>query len=87
MKELASNHAEVNTQVLDRIGDWKHYLKEAVLQRSATEGKQVSKAGTERLCVGIDLHKTQFTACALSETGEYLLEKKYLTKEEGYQEF
>jgi len=87
MRELASNHAEVNTQVLDRIGDWKHYLKEAVLLRSATEGKQMSKAGTERLCVGSDLHKTQFTACALSETGEYLQEKKYLTKEEGYHEF
>jgi hypothetical protein len=31
MNELASNHAEVNTRVLDRIGDWKHHLKEAVL--------------------------------------------------------
>ena len=31
MNELASNHAEVNTTVLDRIGDWKHHLKEAVL--------------------------------------------------------
>ena len=31
MNELASNHAEVNTTVLDRIGDWTHHQKEAVL--------------------------------------------------------
>ena len=35
----------------------------------------MSKAETNRLCVGIDLHKTQFTVCALNEEGEYLLEK------------
>ena len=40
-----------------------------------------------RLCVGIDLHKTQFTVNALNEDGEVLLEKKYSTKEEGYKEF
>ncbi len=40
-----------------------------------------------RLCVGIDLHKTQFTTCALTEEGECLLEKKYRTIEEGYTEF
>ena len=47
----------------------------------------MSKTETGRLCVGVDLHKTQFTVCALSEDGEYLLEKKYPTKEEGYREF
>ena len=40
-----------------------------------------------RLCVGIDLHKTQFTTCALTEEGECFLEKKYPTTEEGYKEF
>ena len=39
------------------------------------EGKIMSKAETNRLCVGIDLHKTQFTVCALNEDAEYLLEK------------
>ena len=39
MNELASNHAEVNTTVLDRIGDWKHHLKEAVLLEN-NEGKE-----------------------------------------------
>ena len=47
----------------------------------------MSKTETSRLCVGVDLHKTQFTVCALSDDGEYLLEKKYPTKEEGYNEF
>ena len=40
-----------------------------------------------RVCVGVDLHKTQFTICALTEEGECLLEKKYRTIEEGYTEF
>ena len=51
------------------------------------EGKTMSKTESSRLCVGVDLHKTQFTVCALSEDGAYLLEKKYPTKEEGYSEF
>ena len=47
----------------------------------------MSKTENERLCVGVDLHKTQFTVCAMSEEGEYLLEKKYPTTEEGYEVF
>ena len=47
----------------------------------------MGKTETGRLCVGVDLHKTQFTVSALSEDGEYLLEQKYPTKEEGYSEF
>ena len=47
----------------------------------------MSKAESNRLCVGVDLHKTQFTVCALDEGGEYLLEKRYQTTEEGYEEF
>ena len=33
----------------------------------------MSKAEISRLCVGVDLHKTQFTVCAVNEDGEYLL--------------
>lgn len=47
----------------------------------------MSKAETNRLCVGIDLHKTQFTVCALNEDAEYLLEKMYRTKADGYNDF
>ena len=31
----------------------------------------MSKTETNRLCVGIDLHKTQFTVCALNEEAEF----------------
>ena len=42
----------------------------------------------DRTCVGIDLHKTQFTVCAIrSVTGEVVHEQRYPTTEEGYQEF
>ena len=47
----------------------------------------MSKTENGRLCVGVDLHKTQFTVCAMNEEGEYLLEGKYPTTEEGYEEF
>lgn len=39
----------------------------------------------ERLCVGVDLHKTQFTVCAVLEDSEVILEAEvYRTTEEGY---
>ena len=47
----------------------------------------MSKTENGRLCVGVDLHKTQFTVCAMNEEGEYLLERKYPTTEEGYEAF
>lgn len=37
--------------------------------------------------VGIDLHTTQFTVCALTPAGEILHEKMYPTTEEGYRGF
>ena len=56
-------------------------------EREKTEGKDMSKTENGRLCVGVDLHKTQFTVCAMNEEGEYLLERKYPTTEEGYEAF
>ena len=47
----------------------------------------MSKTENGRLCIGVDLHKTQFTVCAIDEEGEYLLERKYPTTEEGYEVF
>ena len=41
----------------------------------------------ERLCVGVDLHKTQFTVCAVLEDSEIVLEEVYKTTEEGYKAF
>ena len=40
-----------------------------------------------RLCVGVDLHKTQFTVSALTEDGEVVLQEAYRTTPDGYTEF
>ena len=41
-----------------------------------------------RICVGVDLHKMQFTVHAVSEeTGEMVLNGVYLTNNQGYKEF
>ena len=47
----------------------------------------MGKTGESRLCVGVDLHKTQFTVCAVNEDGEILLECVYPTSTDGYQTF
>ena len=72
--------------MLDRIGDWKHHPKEAVLLENMRR-KIMSKAEESRLCVGVDLHKTQFTVCAVNEDGEFLLEGMYPTSSDGYEAF
>ena len=56
-------------------------------EREKRRKEKMSKTENGRLCVGVDLHKTQFTVCAMNEDGEYLLERKYPTTEEGYEEF
>ena len=56
-------------------------------EREKRRKEKMSKTENGRLCVGVDLHKTQFTVCAMNEEGEYLLEGKYPTTEEGYEEF
>lgn len=47
----------------------------------------MSKAEISRLCVGVDLHKTQFTVCAINEDGEIIIESEYPTSTDGYDEF
>ena len=87
MNELASNHAEVNTSSVRSDRRLEASPERGCLADKAMEGKEMSKTENSRLCVGVDLHKTQFTVCAMNEDGEYLLEKWYPTKEEGYSEF
>lgn len=69
------------------MGDWKHYPTEAVLLRSFYGGSKMSKKEERRLCVGVDLHKTQFTVSALTEDGEVILQGEYRTTPDGYSEF
>ena len=41
-----------------------------------------------RICVGVDLHKLQFTVSAVNEeTGELVLNGVFKTNSEGYGEF
>lgn len=40
-----------------------------------------------QLSVGVDLHKTQFTVCALAPSGEVVLEQEFETTSEGYDAF
>ena len=41
-----------------------------------------------RICVGVDLHKLQFTVCAINEnTGEVLVQDVFKTDTQGYQAF
>ena len=47
----------------------------------------MGKTEESRLCVGVDLHKTQFTVCATNGDGEILLEEMYPTSSEGYEAF
>jgi transposase len=47
----------------------------------------MSKTEECRLCVGVDLHKSQFTVCAITEDEEIILEGVYRTSETGYAEF
>ena len=48
----------------------------------------MSKAEKNRMCVGVDLHKTQFTVCALDEgTGTVELECEFRTNADGYEDF
>ena len=61
---------------------------EAVLLTKNEGRKTMSKTeNQERLCVGVDLHKTQFTTCALSEDGEIVFRDVNHTDKEGYKAF
>ena len=79
-----------STERSDRIGDWLGLSNRSCLAVKLQEGeKEMSK--TERLpriCVGVDLHKLQFTVCAINEeTGEVVLTGVFKTNSEGYKEF
>lgn len=54
-----------------------------MLETKESEAERMER----RLCVGIDLHKTQFTVCAMREDGLVTMEGKYPTSETGYAEF
>lgn len=72
-----------------RMGDWLRLPNRSCLAEKTSGGLPMSKTEehVERLCVGVDLHKTQFTVCAVLEDSEFVLEEVYKTTEEGYKAF
>ena len=78
-----------SAEMSDRIGDWLGLSNRSCLAEKRKEDKAM-KEMTElpRICVGVDLHKAQFTAHAINEeTGEVVLTGVYRTESQGYKDF
>ena len=74
----------------DRIGDWLGLPNRSCLAEK-TKGRPNAMRKTEdlpRICVGVDLHKLQFTVHAVNEeTGEMVLNGVFRTDSQGYKGF
>lgn len=78
-----------SAEMSDRIGDWLGLSNRSCLAEK-TKGEKAMRQNSElpRICVGVDLHKMQFTVHALNEeTGEVMLTGVYRTDNQGYREF
>ena len=78
-----------SAEMSDRIGDWLGLSNRNCLAEKP-KGRKVMRQSNElpRICVGVDLHKMQFTVHAMNEeTGEVMLTGVYRTDCEGYKEF
>ena len=73
----------------DRIGDWLGLSNRSCLAEKP-KGRKTMRQSKElpRICVGVDLHKMQFTVHAMNEeSGEVMLTAVYRTDNQGYKEF
>ena len=70
-----------------RIGEWINTTQDAISFSGARIGERNMEWTNNIVSVGIDLHTTQFTVCALTPAGEILHEQMYPTTEDGYREF
>ena len=78
-----------SAEMSDRIGDWLGLSNRSCLAEKR-KGDKAMKEMTElpRICVGVDLHKAQFTVHAINEeTGEVVLTGVYRTESQGYKDF
>ena len=78
-----------SAEMSDRIGDWLGLSNRNCLAEKP-KGRKVMRQSNElpRICVGVDLHKMQFTVHAMNEeTGEVMLTGVYRTDSQGYKEF
>lgn len=74
----------------DRIGDWLGLSNRSCLAEKRKGRPKVMRKTEDlpRICVGVDLHKLQFTVHAMSEeTGEVFLTEVFQTNEQGYRQF
>lgn len=78
-----------SAEMSDRIGDWLGLSNRSCLAEKR-KGRKFMRQSKElpRICVGVDLHKMQFTVHAMNEeTGEVMLTGVYRTDNQGYKEF
>lgn len=72
----------------DRIGDWLGLSNGSCLAEKGKEDKAMKMTELPRICVGVDLHKLQFTVDAVNEeTGEMILNGVFRTDSQGYKDF
>ncbi len=72
----------------DRIGDWLGLSNGSCLAEKGKEDKAMKMTELPRICVGVDLHKLQFTVDAVNEeTGEMVLNGVFRTDSQGYKDF
>lgn len=78
-----------SAEMSGRIGDWLGLSNRSCLAEKRKEDKAMKrKTELPRVCVGVDLHKLQFTVHALNEeTGEVVLTEVYRTDKQGYRKF
>lgn len=77
-----------SAETSDRIGDWLGLSNRSCLAEKRKEDKAMKMTELPRVCVGVDLHKLQFTVDAVSEeTGEMVLNGVFKTDSQGYKDF
>ena len=71
-----------------RIGDWLGLSNRSCLAEKMKGRQNMRKTELPRICVGVDLHKMQFTVHAVNEeTGEVVLTGAFKTDSQGYKDF
>ena len=70
-----------------RIGEWSNIHTGTISLFYVKGEREMVNWERKIVSVGIDLHTTQFTTCAITPAGDILQEEQYPTTEEGYASF
>ena len=77
-----------SAEMSGRIGDWLGLSNRSCLAEKMKGRQKMRKTELPRICVGVDLHKMQFTVHAVNEeTGEVALTGAFKTDNQGYYDF